>query len=145
MKYAFFAFLALVSLKSCAQDFRAAALEEVSYTASTRGYLFEVLATPTLLSVRSETGGDEPETRPMSREDWKALTEEVAKLDLKALEYLQTQTEESSRDRVPMAEVSIRYEGEEFVSPTFDDGTPPKALKSLVNKMLGLAASVERQ
>ena len=145
MKNAFWICLALVSLKGCAQDFRAEALEEVSYTASTRGYFYEVVATPTLLSIRSERGEAQPKTLPMPEKDWQALIEEVRKLDLHALEYMDTQIEGSSTDRVAMAEVSIRYDGEEFISPTFDDGTPPKALKGLVNKMLGWAGSVERQ
>jgi hypothetical protein len=143
MKYTFWICLALITLKSCAQEFRADRLEQIVYTVSSRGYFIEVVATPSLLTIQKGREASEPKSRPMPTKEWKAIAEEVSQIDLKALENMETDTDHSSVDRAAMAEISILYAQEEYVTPSFDEGTPPKALETLVNKLLVLAGSVE--
>ena len=145
MKSVLWICLTLVSLKGCGQEFQEDLLEEVQYTVSSRGFYLQVTATPHLLSVQRERGEAQPKTLPMSAADWHAIAAEVQKVEPASLEHLQVDTDRSAVDRAAMAELLIRYDREEYLSQPFDHGYPPKALESLVNKMLGLAEPVERQ
>ncbi|MBT8282230.1 MAG: hypothetical protein KJO86_00710 [Muriicola sp.] len=145
MKYTLLICLSITLFKGCSQEFKGELLESVRYSASTRGYYFEIVASSEYLMIKNDRNLKAYDRNPISQNDWNEIIDLLKKIDVYTLENIETETVKSSTDRAAMAELSIHYDQEEYNTNLFDEGSPPKAIESLINKLLVMAESVERQ
>jgi len=143
MKYTMMILLTFTLLKGCSQGSKDLPPESVRYTASSRGYYFEIMATPEFILVKKDRGSESYQRIQMPPKEWEGIIESIKDIDVTTLGTLKTETEKSAADKVAIADLSIVYDSSEYVSNPFDEGSPPKAIESLVNKLLVLAESVE--
>ncbi|QBA65468.1 hypothetical protein [Muriicola soli] len=125
MKYAYLICLSITIFKGCSQEFKGELLESVRYSVSTRGYYYELVASPEYTMIKKDRNLDTYHKTPMSQEDWNTIINMLKRVDVYTLENLETQTGMSSADRAAMAELSVVYDKEEYITNLFDEGSPP--------------------
>jgi hypothetical protein len=84
-------------------------------------------------------------TYALKAEDWKDLSLILKNAEIENLDKLKAPTDKRLFDGAAHATLSISNGDIEIVTPTFDHGYPPKAIETLVNKVLSLAENVTKQ
>lgn len=145
MKYLLVIVISISMLKACSQETNDQDLKTLTYTASTRGYYFQVLIEPTAVSVLSDRDGNNTQKFLLEEEDWQELKRLLKTISLKELNKLVVPSEGRAIDRAAIASLKVKLSREEFESLPFDHGNPPTAIKEIIDKILQLSESVERQ
>ncbi|WP_422106458.1 META domain-containing protein [Winogradskyella sp.] len=78
-------------------------------------------------------------------EDWESLNELLQDIDIEHLDKLKAPTDKRLFDGAPHATLSVIRGDVETMSPSFDHGTPPDAIKALVNKVLSIRENLTKQ
>lgn len=116
---------------------------KITYRASTRGF-FEILwITKDSITISKDRDLIKTTSYSYPESDWQELMSLMNDLDLKNLENLEPPSKKFQYDGAAMATFKVNMENEEFVTPGFDNGTPPKTILSIVNKLLSIKSSVE--
>ena len=140
MKYLMMAVLSLAVLKGCSQkDRNIMDITEITYTASTRGYFYQVKVMPTMMQVRMDRRSEDGQIYPIEIEDWDALLSLIEAIELKKLDDIEPSTSWQEVDRAPMAGLVVETIEKKFESPSFDHGNPPEEIRPLVEALLELA------
>lgn len=116
----------------------------IVYEASSRGYFEKIEVNKADLSVAKDRSGNATKTT-CSKEDWDTIISELSKIDAEKVSTLEAPTNYRFSDGAAHATLTIKYKDKEVTSNTFDHKNPPKELKALVDKILLMSGSVEKQ
>ena len=106
---------------------------EIQYEANTRGFYNKlILKNATISSTNDREGKENPIVQKVSEVDWKALIQELNKVDLENLSNLKAPTEKRFYDGAAIANLKITYKGKIYQSSDFDHGFPPMQIKRVV-------------
>jgi hypothetical protein len=106
---------------------------EIQYEANTRGFYNKlILKNATISSTNDRDGKENPIVQKVSEVDWKALIQELNKVDLENLSNLKAPTEKRFYDGAAIANLKITYKGKIYQSSDFDHGFPPMQIKRVV-------------
>ena len=106
---------------------------EIQYEANTRGFYNKlILKNATISSTNDRDGKENPIVQKVSEVDWKALIQELNKVDLENLSNLKAPTEKRFYDGAAIANLKIIYNGKIYQSSDFDHGFPPMQIKRVV-------------
>jgi hypothetical protein len=145
MKYLLIVVISISMLKACSQEPNEQDLKTLTYTASTRGYYFKVLVDSTTVYVLTDREGNNMRKALLKPEDWQELNKLLKTVSLKELDKLMAPSEGRVVDRAAIASLKVKLSDEEYESLPFDHGNPPIEIKALIDKILQLSESVERQ
>ena len=101
---------------------------KIEYKAQTRGALYEILVEGNLLSFKSY---NDSKTIVLTKEQIKALTNEINNINLKAINDLEAPTTKRFTDGVMIAYFKINRAENSYKSSEFDHEYPPKELQTL--------------
>src|SRR5690606_3316541 len=76
--------------------------------------------------------------------DWQELMTLLNEIDVKNLPNLEAPTKKHQYDGAAMTTLKVTMDEEEFETPIFDNGIPPKDIEAIVNKLLSIKSSVEK-
>lgn len=141
MKFILILVIIAGSLKTCKPP--SANQEEVvavEYRAHTRGYSYKVEINQDQL-IRFQNGSSDSLT--LNSAQWRRVQQIAREIDLSQLSDLETETSGQALDRNAIVVLTIYTEDKDFESPQFDHGSPPKALKKLVDAVMELAQKLE--
>ncbi len=111
---------------------------ELTYEASTRGYMLRISVEKDLISVESSTE-DEPRSFQVSKKISEELNSMVSAIDLNKIDNLEPPSKASESDSAPMAYLSVTQGGKTYQSSYFDHGNPPGEIKLLISALIKLA------
>lgn len=100
----------------------------IEYKAQTRGALYEILVEGNLLSFKSY---NDSKTIVLTKEQIKALTNEINNINLKAINDIEAPTSKRFTDGVMIAYFKINRAENSYKSSEFDHEYPPKELQTL--------------
>ena len=101
---------------------------KIEYKAQTRGALYEILVEGNLLSFKSY---NDSKTIVLTKEQIRALTNEINNINLKAINDLEAPTTKRFTDGVMIAYFKINRAENSYKSSEFDHEYPPKELQTL--------------
>ncbi|MDH3698120.1 MAG: hypothetical protein OER83_05600 [Flavobacteriaceae bacterium] len=140
MKYIMLAVLSLAVLKGCSnKDSNIMDITEIKYTASTRGYFYQVMAMPTMLQITMDRTSESGQLYAIEIEEWDTLLGLIEDIELKKLDNIEPATTWQEVDRAPIAGLVVKTLEKKFESPNFDHGNPPAEIRPLVDALLELA------
>lgn len=115
-------------------------ITKMEYKAYTRGSNKEVTVTRDKVEVRELRLGKNIEaTYPLSKDNWNKLTALAQKIKLDKMEALEAPSKKHQFDGAMAANLTITAGSTIYTSVTFDDGTPPPAIKALVEEIVGIS------
>lgn len=150
-----FSLLALVMInKECAQHKNTEATQTVvdskdsikinqddmriSYEALSRGFYEKIWISKDSITVTNDRNHMKSMSHPTSQKDWNELIAIVNQVDIKSLPNLEAPTAMRQYDGAAFATLAITQGKEEIKTNSFDHGHPPKAIETLVNKVLSM-------
>ncbi|WP_411766263.1 hypothetical protein [Winogradskyella sp. A3E31] len=116
----------------------------ITYTIQSRGLFEEVVIANNTIKTKNGRDASNESTEALDSKDWEALQKEISTVNLQKLPELKAPTDKRLYDGAAMATLKINKGGKEITTPTFDHGYPPKAIESLVNKVLSLKESASK-
>lgn len=134
--------LCYVSLGCAQQKQIADPIQEIKYSAASRGFHFEVRVRKNQIMVAKDNGLSALEDA-LPASIWNELKGMAEGLNLEGLDRLEAPSNASATDRAAIAFVEIRTNQKTYQSSSFDHGHPPKALEALVKKIVQLPETVE--
>ncbi|MFX0555942.1 hypothetical protein ACOCEA_04050 [Maribacter sp. CXY002] len=144
MKYVLFSAILMI-LHNCTGQTKGTKneLQFVSYTATTRGSSFNCKISADSIKVNVLGTKNKSSTIATKEGDWRILSELVNQLSLDSIKSLKSPTDNRHTDRARIAEIEIKKDDKLYLSNSFDEGSPPKELKPLVDKISLLSQTVE--
>lgn len=115
-----------------------------TYRASTRGFFEIIWITKDTITISKDRDLIKTTSYSYPESDWQELMLLMNDLDLKNLENLEAPSKKFQYDGAAMATFKVNTNNEEFTTPGFDNGEPPKAIEAIVNKLLSIKNSVEK-
>ena len=117
----------------------------VSYRASTRGYFEVIEIAGDSISYTNDYNQKDYKTFAIPAEDKNALFGLLNTLELKELPTLEPPSKTHQYDAAPAAYLTVTKGDEEFMTPTFDHGKPPKMISDVVEKILSIKSMFDKQ
>ena len=145
MKYVLILITSFTMLKGCSQGTTAEKPLMIRYEASSRGYFYSVSVDPNSIMINNDRGGSGRLEKATTKNEWEELLVILKEISLENLDDMDTPTEKRAADRAAMATLEIKYPTKSYISNTFDHGNPPATVRTLVDKLLQMAETVERQ
>ncbi|MEC4048132.1 hypothetical protein OX284_001715 [Flavobacterium sp. SUN046] len=141
MKVISMIFLSLFLVKGCSKtNSQELADTQIQYIANSRGMYQKITIQNQEVSISKDRNQESNGvTTKISDADWKELVSLFSKVDLEQLSTYEGPTQKRFHDGAPMANMIVKYKEKEYLSTTFDHGTPPVAIADLVNKVVSLA------
>lgn len=134
--------IAMLEKKALVKDYTKLAQEKkkpfLVYSAMTRGYFSEMAVYTDHIAILKQRGG-KPEIVKITKDNVDELNKIIDGINLSGIDKLESPTKKRHYDGAPFADVTVRKDGKEYKSASFDGGFPPKELELLVNKVLSLA------
>lgn len=118
---------------------------KVSYRASTRGYFEVIEIAGDSISYTNDYNQKDYKTFAITSEDKDALFGLLNTLELKELPTLEPPSKTHQYDAAPAAYLTVTKGDEEFMTPTFDHGKPPKMISDVVEKILSIKSMFDKQ
>jgi hypothetical protein len=117
---------------------------QLTYRVSTRGF-FEILwITKDSITISKDRDLIKTTSYSYPESDWQELMTLVNVIDIENLPNLEAPTKKHQYDGAAMVTLKINVDDQEFETPIFDNGEPPKAIEAIVNKLLSIKSSVEK-
>ncbi|WP_340064361.1 hypothetical protein [Ascidiimonas aurantiaca] len=137
-----FCFLFLISMRGCAQS----DVKSIVYNASSRGFYYNIELSENEIGVRNIRGAEKALTAPLKSEQWDQIVALINNLKIDSWETIEAPSQKSHVDAAAIATFMLKDGKGEIIGETrFDHGNPPEVLKPLVNTILLLAETVEKQ
>ncbi len=116
----------------------------IQYTANTRGFYQKIVIINQKATIsRDRNEKDLPQEITISEADWAALVTAFGKINLAEIPKLKDPTQKRFYDGAAIANLKVRYQGQEYKTTDFDHGFPPAAIEKLVTKIVALAKAKE--
>lgn len=116
----------------------------ISYRASTRGFFEVIEIEGDSISFTKDYNLKKIDKVILPQEDKASLLNLISSIDINGLTQLEPPSKTHQYDAAPAAFLKITKGGEEFMTPSFDHGKPPKAINDLVEKILSLKTLFEK-
>lgn len=117
-----------------------------TYEKMTRGFYEIIWITSDSISFSNNIKDlKDKKTYNCPKEEWSKLLNLLQDFDVKTLPQLEAPSKMHQYDGAAMATLKINTKNEEYKTPIFDDGYPPKAIEALVNKVLSLKKMTQKQ
>ncbi|WP_378186106.1 DUF4377 domain-containing protein [Aquimarina sp. W85] len=117
----------------------------VAYEAISRGFYLATSITKETIMTTRDQNRKETVSKECSKETWNKILSLIKPIDIKAINALQAPSGKRLFDGAAHAQLKIISIDTSYTSASFDHGEPPAQLKSLVNHILSLGESVEKE
>lgn len=118
---------------------------KITYEATTRGFFMKLWIQGDSMYVTQDRYLKEVNTYALSEDDKVAIYELLTTIDETTLADLKPPTTTFQYDAAAMATLEVSKSDQNYKTPTFDHGKPPKPIAEIVNKMLSIKSEVEKQ
>lgn len=128
-----------VTVNKCSSDSKE--LKEnlvIEYEAKTRGSFSKVIIKNDSIVVMEEGRNESVNYYPLAKKDWDMLVKQIKGIDKEKIKNYKAPTSKRFTDAARAASVRVVYKNEIYQSEEFDEGTPPKELKTFVDKVASL-------
>ena len=112
----------------------------IEYTAISRGFYKEITINSSTIAIKNSRGS-EAITHECTQELWEEIKAKLDSIDVENLSKLKAPSEKRFVDRTAIANIKIIYKDTTYQSSEFDHGHPPKEIKPLCDKILGISNS----
>lgn len=128
-----------VTVNKCSSDSKELKKDLIiEYEAKTRGSFSKVIIKNDSLVVMEEGRSESVNYYPLSKKDWDILVKQIQKIDKEQIKNYKAPTSKRFSDAARAASVRVIYKNEIYQSEEFDEGTPPKEIKTFVDKITSL-------
>lgn len=117
-------------------------VKSINYTASTRGFYLNIEINEENILIERSRESDTSISKSLSDEKWQHLITLISKFDVRKLDKMTSTSNRSEVDAAAKANLEVETENHLY-SCSFDHGSPPEALKELMEYMLTLSESIE--
>lgn len=114
----------------------------IEYIAVTRGFYKEVHVKNAMITVKNGRNA-KALTQPCSEEQWDAMMKELKNIDVVNLSKLEAPTQKRFSDAAAIANFKVTVKDSTYSTPAFDDGTPPKEIKAICDKILEISSKIK--
>ena len=114
----------------------------LEYKAISRGFYNQVKINHSTILVE-KSRNLEAVSKACSKDDWNKLMSLLNEIDLKNISELKAPTQARFYDGAATAQLIIIQENVTFESSSFDHGTPPKEIETLVKEILTIIENIE--
>lgn len=147
MKAFFLIFASLLAAKSCSgeaiADVKNAKME---YTANNRGFFEKIVLQNQQMTVSFDRNApDKGVSTHLSEADWKQIAEAFSKVEWVKLPEFKDPTQRRFYDGAAIADLKVTYKGKEYQSKPFDHKSPPLEIAQVVNKLVELAGTRDKE
>ncbi|WP_430467213.1 hypothetical protein [Winogradskyella ouciana] len=118
---------------------------EVSYRASTRGFFELITIKGDSISFTNDYNLKRINTFAIPAEEKEEFNRLLSELDITTLSELKAPSKTHQYDAAPAAFLKVTKGDEEFMSPSFDHGKPPKTISAIIEKILSIKSMFEKQ
>ncbi|MFI8377660.1 hypothetical protein [Leeuwenhoekiella sp. NPDC079379] len=132
INYIFSALIFLVTVKGCSQETQ---VDEVIYTASSRGFFEQVRVTNDSCIFKKAKDTIPSKAIALNDKQKSDLKEALDKISVEKLNRIAAPSEAHTYDGAAMATLKVKKGDSLLETRTFDHGNPPKQLIDLVNLM----------
>ncbi len=128
-----------VTVNKCSSDSKELKKDLIiEYEAKTRGSFSKVIIKNDSLVVMEEGRSESVNYYPLSKKDWDILVKQIQEIDKEQIKNYKAPTSKRFSDAARAASVRVIYKNEIYQSEEFDEGTPPKEIKTFVDKITSL-------
>ena len=135
-------FLLLFTVRGCAQS----EVKSIVYDASSRGFFYHIELSENEISIRDIREDEKGMVAPLKSEQWDQIMGIINNLKIDSWESIEAPSQKSHVDAAAIATLMLKdSDGDTIGETRFDHGNPPEVLEPLVNTILLLAETVEKQ
>ncbi|WP_339753726.1 hypothetical protein [uncultured Winogradskyella sp.] len=117
----------------------------VIYKAMSRGTFEYIQISELEVLISSDRNLIEMNAYKYEKKDWDDLSRLIKEIDVEAFQKLKAPTDKRLFDGAAHTTLSLIKGDLAFITPSFDDGHPPKVIEELVNKVLSIKESAIKQ
>lgn len=110
----------------------------ITYKASSRGYFDYITISKNKISISKDVNLKKIDIYKCNPEDWSELNQLLKTIDVLKLNKLKAPTDKHLYDGAAHTTLSVQQGDIIFITPSFDEGHPPKKIEALVNKVLSI-------
>ena len=133
--YLYAVLLCLITLNSCGQENK---INEITYTANSRGFFEEVHVTNDSFTIKKSRDVDAVKSYALSGKQKSDLQEALRAISVENLNKLAVPSDAHTYDGAAMATLKVKKGDSTLETRVFDHGNPPKQISGLVNILLTL-------
>jgi heat shock protein HslJ len=116
-----------------------------TYQALSRGFFEYIQISPSEVIISKDRNLIDTNTYNCDENDWNALIVLLKNVNLEIFQDLVAPTGKRFYDGAPYATLAIKQGVKDVKTPSFDHGSPPKAIHALVNKVLSIKENAIKQ
>ena len=117
---------------------------KIAYRASTRGFFEVIEIEGDSVSFTKDYNLKNIDKAALPQEEKADIINLLSKIDINSITELEPPSKTHQYDAAPAAFLKITKGDEEFMTPSFDHGKPPKAISDIVEKILSLKTLFEK-
>ncbi|RIA10448.1 hypothetical protein OE09_2313 [Flavobacteriaceae bacterium MAR_2010_72] len=117
----------------------------ISYKATTRGFYKKIWITKDSLYMTMDRNSQHIKSQATDIVFWNELISLIHKTSLEQLEQLDAPSKMHQVDGAALATLEVKRNQKVFTTKVFDHGHPPKAISTLVNKVLSVKEILAKQ
>ncbi|TCK67957.1 hypothetical protein DFQ05_1741 [Winogradskyella wandonensis] len=117
----------------------------VIYEARSRGFAKYAYISEAKIKLSNDRGLQNMQEYKCDKSDWEEIEQLLNSIERKTFQTLKAPTDKRLYDGAAHATLSIKQGDVVYMTPSFDDGFPPKEIEKLVNKVLAIAEKVKKQ
>ena len=117
----------------------------VIYEARSRGFAKYAYISKAKVTLSEDRSLQKMDDYACDAKDWEDIEQLLDAIDRKTFQSLKAPTDKRLYDGAASTTLSIKQGDVVYMTPTFDEGFPPKEIEKLVNKVLAIAEKVKKQ
>ena len=117
----------------------------IIYKASSRGFFEYIQISKSKILISSDTNLKETTNYKCQEKDWEELKRLLKEVNIKTFQKLNAPTDKRLFDGAAHATLAIKKGDVVYNSSSFDHGSPPKEIETLVNKVLSIKENAVKQ
>ncbi|GGI56137.1 hypothetical protein [Winogradskyella haliclonae] len=117
----------------------------VIYEARSRGFAKYAYISKAKVMLSEDRSLQKMDNYVCDTKDWEDIEQLLDAIERKTFQNLKAPTDKRLYDGAAHTTLSIKQGDVVYMTPTFDEGFPPKEIEKLVNKVLAIAEKVKKQ
>ncbi|WP_299115880.1 hypothetical protein [uncultured Winogradskyella sp.] len=117
----------------------------VIYEARSRGFAKYAYISKAKVTLSEDRSLQKMDEYTCDAKDWEEIEQLLDAIDRKTFQSLKAPTDKRLYDGAAHTTLSIKQGDVVYMTPSFDEGFPPKEIEKLVNKVLAIAEKVKKQ
>lgn len=113
-----------------------------NYSAISRGRFLDITINDSILTISKDREA-KPVSKVMTKDTWNQLNSLINTINLDSISTLKSPTEARFYDGASIGTLKISKNGTVYESSSFDHGTPPLEIETLVKEILSLSENIE--